>query len=269
MFANSSKNLLRNLLRPAVRFAIRRGIKVRTITEELKGLLLEEAHHELARTHEDVNVSRLSVITGLQRRDIQRLSTPIPDATNKHLDLMTRVIGTWSTNERFSRGSQPRELSLSGSESDFAILVRSVSSDLNPSTILFELERLRLVERDGNCVRLLWSAYQISGDVDDAYALLERDLSCLVMGVDHNITRQTQPPNLHISTRFDNVSTEALARIRDWLLHRGAAFHAEIREFVGSFDKDINPQRYSEPGGARVTVGSFSLCEIPEGTDAE
>jgi hypothetical protein len=269
VFANSSKNLLRNLLRPAVRFAIRRGIKVRTITEELKGLLLEEAHHELARTHEDVNVSRLSVITGLQRRDIQRLSTPIPDATNKHLDLMTRVIGTWSTNERFSRGSQPRELSLSGSESDFAILVRSVSSDLNPSTILFELERLRLVERDGNCVRLLWSAYQISGDVDDAYALLERDLSCLVMGVDHNITRQTQPPNLHISTRFDNVSTEALARIRDWLLHRGAAFHAEIREFVGSFDKDINPQRYSEPGGARVTVGSFSLCEIPEGTDAE
>ena len=182
---------------------------------------------------------------------------------------MTRVIGTWSTDERFSRGAQPRELLLSGSESEFATLVRGISSDLNPSTILFELERLGLVERDGDHVRLLWSAYQISGDVDDAYTLLERDLSCLVMGVDQNITRRTTPPNLHISTRFDNVSTEAVAKIRDWLLCKGAAFHAEIREFVGSFDKDINPQRYSESGGVRVTVGSFSLCEIPEGTDAE
>jgi hypothetical protein len=63
------------------------------------------------------------------------------------------------------------------------------------------------------------------------------------------------------------VSAEAAPRIREWLLQKGAALHAEVREFVGSFDKDINPSRYAEPGGVRVTVGSFSLCEESEGAD--
>ena len=128
---------------------------------------------------------------------------------------------------------------------------------------------LRLVEKDGAILRLLWNAYQISGDVDDAYTLLERDLATLVEGVDRNISKHTSIPNLHISTRFDNVSTEAISKIREWILQKGAAVHAEIREFVGSFDKDINPTRYAESGGVKITVGSFSLCETPEGCDAK
>jgi hypothetical protein len=266
---NSSSTLIRNLLRPAVRFALRRGIKIQTITAELKTLLVEEANHELARSREETTVSKLSVMTGLQRRDVQRFVAPPLEPSIQHVDLLTRIIGTWCCDERFSRGAKPSELSYEGPESDFANLVRSVSSDLNPATILFELERLRLVEKDGETLRLLWNAYQISGDVDDAYTLLERDLSTLIEGVDKNITSRAAIPNLHISTRFDNVSTEAVAKIKEWILQKGAAFHAEIREFVGCFDKDINPTRYAERGGVKITVGSFSLCETPEVADAE
>lgn len=261
---NSSSLLLRSLLRPAVRFALRRGIKVRTIVEELKALLVQEAREELTRLDEEVTLSRLSVMTGLQRRDAQRLTTPTAPPTTQHLDLMTRIVAQWCTHETFSRGAKPKELTVEGAESDFSNLVRSISLDLNPSTILFELERLGLVQRDGQCVRLLWDAYQITGDIDDAYTLLERDISSLVEGVDRNISQRSTIPNLHISTQFDNVSQESIPKIREWILKRGAAFHAEVREFVGSFDKDINPSRYAEAGGARVTVGSFSLCDTPE-----
>jgi hypothetical protein len=208
-------------------------------------------------------------MTGLQRRDVQKLSLPVPDTSAQHLDLMTRIVAQWCSHDKFSRGTSPRELSVEGPESDFAHLVRSVSLDLNPATVLFELERLGLVERDATSIRLLWDAYQISGDIDDAYTLLQRDISNLVQSVDSNITKQNSIPNLHISTRFDNVSQENINRIREWLLQKGAAFHAEIREFVGSFDKDVNPTRYAEQGGARVAVGSFSLCELPEVADAK
>jgi hypothetical protein len=140
--------------------------------------------------------------------------------------------------------------------------------DLNASTVLFELERLGLVKRSGAELELLWNAYQISGDSDDAYTLLERDISSLVEGVDRNITSASPIPNLHISTYFDNVSTAEANTIREWLLKKGAALHAEAREFIGSLDKDINPTRYADPGGMKVTLTSFSLCEIPEATDA-
>jgi hypothetical protein len=180
---------------------------------------------------------------------------------------MTRVIGAWCANPKFSKGARALEIPLEGGENDFSSLVRGVSQDVNPATVLFELERLRLVERSGDRLRLLWNSYQISGDIDDAYLLLQRDIHALVEGVDSNIRQTSSAPNLHISTQFDNVSVEAAPRIREWLLQRGAAFHAEARDFIGSFDKDINPARYAEPGGVRVTVGSFSLCQNGEGVD--
>jgi len=266
---NSSSIILRSLLRPAVRFALRRGVKVRTVIEELKSLLVAHAREELERLHEEVTASKLSVMTGLQRRDVQKLSLPIPESAVQHLDLMTRIISQWCSHADFSRAAKPRELSSEGGDSDFAQLVRSVSLDLNPATVLFELERLGLVEIEGKSIRLLWDAYQISGDIDAAYTLLQRDITTLVESVDSNIPQKSAIPNLHLSTQFDNISQAGLAKIRQWLLQKGAAFHAEVREFVGSFDKDINPTRYAEDGGARVTVGSFSLCENPEVRDAE
>jgi hypothetical protein len=265
---NRSASILAQLLRPAVRFALRRGVKVRAIVHELKTLLIEEANHELARRKEDVTVSKLSVMTGLQRRDAQRVTSSLSEPA-EHLDLLTRIIGAWGADERFSRASKARDLTVEGSESEFAQLVKSVSLDLNPATVLFELERLGLVERTGDCLRLLWSSYQISGDIDDAYLLLQRDINTLVEAVDLNIRKVSPVPNLHISTHFDNVSTEALPKIREWVLKRGAAFHAEVREFVGSFDKDLNPTLYNERGGVKVTVGSFSLCDSAEASDAE
>ena len=265
---NQSATLLSQLLRPAVRFALRRGVKIRTIVESLKNLLLEEAALELGRISEEPSVSKLSVMTGLQRREVQRVASPTSE-TAQHLDLMTRIIGAWCSDDRFSRGTKPRELANNGADGEFATLVRSVSQDLNPATVLFELERLRLVEHEGDIVRLLWSAYQISGDVDDAYTLLQRDIHTLVEGVDSNIRQESTIPNLHISTNFDNVSVDAVPEIREWILRKGAAFHAEVREYVGSFDKDINPSRYSQKGGAKITVGSFSLTESPEVVDAK
>jgi hypothetical protein len=263
---NSSASILKNLLRPAVRFGLRRGIKVRAIVDELKSLLIEEARAELHRAKQDLTISKLSVMTGLQRRDVQRISSPISES-EQHLDLLTRVIGAWGSDDRFSRGAKPRALSFEGTQSDFAELVKGVSSDLNPSTVLFELERLGLVERKGSELRLLWNSYQISGDVDDAYTLLERDIRTLIESVDLNITKSAPIPNLHISTHFDNVSVNEVPAIREWLLKKGAALHAEAREYIGSLDKDLNPARYAETGGAKVTLGSFSLCELPQDKD--
>lgn len=263
---NASSTILKHLLRPAVRFAIRRGIKVRTIIEDLKDTLLDEAKAELTRTNQESNTSKLSVMTGLQRRDVQKvLSLNTEDL--RHTDLMTKVIGLWSSSDAFSENGSPRPLQTDDSTYSFNALVKSVSQDINPSTVLFELERLNLVRRDTKGVHLLWNSYQVSGDIDDAYALLSSDIATLVKSVDSNITNPQATPNLHIATSFDNVSKEAIPQIRDWILERGAAFHKEVREYVGSFDKDLNPTRHKDAGGGRVTVGSFSLCTEEEASD--
>lgn len=264
--ANQSANILRYLLRPATRFAIRRGIKIRTILEELKSTILEEAHRELSQADQEATASKLSVMTGLQRKDIQKV-LGASDTQPRHTDLMTKIIGLWSASDSFSSNGAPNPLPLDDSDYSFGALVKSVSQDISPSTVLFELERLQLIKKEANAVHLLWNSYQVSGDIDDAYALLSSDIETLVKSVDCNIRNAGKTPNLHISTSFDNVSAEALTQIKDWILERGALFHAEVREYVGSFDKDLNPTLHRKPGGGRVTVGSFSLCAEPEASD--
>lgn len=260
-----SNSIIRELLKPAVRLALRRGVKIQALVAELKAALLDEAERELARLRDTPTASKLSVMTGLQRRDIKRIDEQSHNNSGtQHLDLITRIIGAWTQAESFSRGGSPRQLTYNGGEGDFSDLVRSVSQDLNPSTVLFELERLSLVKRDGDTLTLTVNSYQITGDLDDAYALISGDIRNLIEAVERNITDSAPIPNLHITTSFDNVAVSDLDRIREWLLKKGAELHAEARQYISLCDKDLNPSRYADKGGGRVWLTSFSLCETPE-----
>jgi hypothetical protein len=259
------KTLIRDLLKPAVRLALRRGIKIQALVSEIKTVLLEEAAREIASLRDTPTTSKLSVMTGIQRRDIKRIDElHRGEHGAPHLDLITRIIGSWTQGASFSNGGDPRPLTYNGGEGDFSDLVRSISQDLNPSTVLFELERLALVERDGEFIKLKVNSYQITGDLDDAYSLVSSDIRNLIESVERNITDGAQIPNLHITTSFDNVAADDLDRIREWLLKKGAALHAEARQYISLCDKDLNPSRYADKGGGKVWLTSFSLCEEPE-----
>jgi hypothetical protein len=232
---------------------------------ELKTALLDEAERELASLMDTPTVSKLSVMTGIQRRDIKRIDEQgHNNSSAQHLNLITRIIGAWTQGESFSRGGSPRQLTYNGGDGDFSDLVRGISQDLNPSTVLFELERLSLVKRDGDTLTLTVNSYQITEDIDDAYSLVSSDLRNLIECVERNISDSVPIPNLHITTSFDNVAVSDLDRIREWLLKKGAELHAEARQYISICDKDLNPSRYADTGGGKVWLTSFSLCNAPQ-----
>src|SRR5262249_10135934 len=128
---------LRALLRPLVRFCLRHSIKLQEFLELAKSVFLEMGMEELGRQDAAPSTSRIAVMTGLHRKDVERLKAGI--GTRRAAgDIFTRVVGQWQTDPRFSskRGS-PRPLKLEGKEGDFVTLVESVSRELNPYTILF------------------------------------------------------------------------------------------------------------------------------------
>lgn len=103
-------------------------------------------------------------MTGLQRRDVSRISGDRQSPT-KDVTLLIRVVGQWSADKRFSNSrGKGRSLGVSGVNSEFAKLVKLVSKDLNPHTILFELERLGIIRRKGNTATLTTPAVVHGGD---------------------------------------------------------------------------------------------------------
>lgn len=245
------------MLRPAVILAVRSGLKVQDVFEVLKAVFVSVATDELTKSGEAPSKSRISVITGLQRRDISRLLDDDPGA-QKSNNILTKIIGHWGSDKRFRRSDGPRELTFEGVQSEFFNLVQSVSKDLNPYTILFELERLGAVERREDRLVLKARSFEARENIEQGWSLWSQDAEDLVYSVEENLSKKKEIPNLHIATRYDNIVYEQIPALRRWLLEKGAQFHAEIRAHISQYDKDLNPALYEKEGGGKVSIASFS-----------
>ena len=247
------------VLRPIVRFCLKHSFYLQDIVEILKRLLLEEASLLLEAEGQKVNVSRVSALTGMHRKDIPRLQSGEVPLEEKNL--VSRVLGQWQFDRRFSlKDGKPKVLKLDTSANSFKDLVASVSSDLNSGTLLFELERLGLIKKRGSVVRLLKGHHSVQGNTKDALIILSADINDLLNSVDTNLAAK-ESIHLHGRTEFDNVDPKAVPKIRNWLIKEGREFHQRAREYLSKYDRDILGKPSGEPG-ARVAVGTFSFDEI-------
>jgi hypothetical protein len=250
--------VLRKALRPLVRLALRGGMRLQGLVQALKEALVDVAREELQ--SERQSVSRISVMTGIYRKEVQSiLETP----KQPRIPLVTKVIGQWLNDPRFYKTpGRARDLCCSGKGSEFVELIQSVDREVNPYAVLFELERLKLISIDGGVVRLESLEAIPAKTLVEVFNLLADDLEDLSEVVFNNLMQESEVPQLHLKTSYDDIALEHLPEIRLWLLQEGAAFHRRARDYISQFDRDLNPLLKSKPGGARVSVGTFSL--IPE-----
>lgn len=249
---------LRLMLKPLARFCLRHSLRIQELEEAAKIVLIEAAKEEIERSEEKVNISRLSAVTGLHRRDVMRIfreGRTIEEPRN----LVSRVIGQWLNDRRFTttRGT-PRVLVGEGEQSEFHKLVRLLSNDVHPGTVLFELERVGAVERTAKGLRLVASGYVPKGNPKEGFELLSLDTGDLICAVDENVFSPGDIPNLHARTEYDKIRADMLPKIREWILEEGSEFHRRLRNYLSQFDLDISPDDGYRGKFARVVVGAFS-----------
>ncbi len=249
---------LKQLLRPIARFCMNRSIKIQDAIEMLKYAFLEIAREELQRESKLVSNSRLSVMTGLHRRDVVRLLIDGQEIS-ENAPLLLRVIGQWQQDKAYwDKKGFPRPLTIEGKKSEFVNLVQSISKDLNPYTVLFELERVGAVRREDDSIMLNADVYVPEGDIKESLGLLGRDMEDLILAVDENVFKKPSIPHLHIKTRYDNIALSAMPELRKWCLEIGAKVHADVRAKLAKYDKDLNPKLKGEAGGAIISFGTFA-----------
>ncbi len=254
---------IQSLLRPVLSFCLRHSLRLRDILELMKVSLVTYAIDELKREQAVVSASKISLMTGVHRKDVAAL-LECPEPREIPTSVFLRVIGQWRTDKRFlTKDGKPRSLCHVGRDSEFVELVGAVHKELNPYSVLFELLRVGMVEEKGDQLHLLASEYIPYGKIEERFALVASDVNDLVRAAEENILDPQATPNLHLATSYDNVNPEDLPKIRKWFMEQGAELHERARAFLSSFDKDINPAIAEEPGGARVIIGTFSLTEVP------
>lgn len=255
---------LQRLLVPIMRFCVRQGLRVQEITEASKVALIEAAIAEIKQGDGIVNISRLSVVTGLHRRDVMRIYRD-EEIKDSERGVVPRLIGQWQNDKRLiTKAGTPRVLDCSGDRSEFAEVVKNISGDLHWATILFELERIGAVERTSNGVKLMMGAYVPKGDLEEGFKILCADTEDLLEAVEENIFAEPRVPNLHARTEYDNVNVQALPKVREWLYKEGSQFHKRARKFISQFDVDVHPTKGVKNKGGKVVLGSFSRIINPK-----
>jgi len=254
---------LRMLIRPLARFCFKHNIRIQEFEEVAKLSFLDVAEEEIQFKNESVSQSRLSVITGLHRRDVNRLYVQEAEPKLSH-NLLTRVIGQWRLTHCHKNG-HPKRLSLEGRPSEFMDLVWSLSKDANPYAVMFELERSGLVKRIGDKVDLIAKGFVPSKDFELGFSLLARDSNDLLLAVEENVITGVEPANLHLTTEYDNLSENDFNSVRKWLLEEGAKIHLKVSSYLSKLDRDATPGK--QKGGLisrklRATFSSFSRVHL-------
>ncbi|RIL11963.1 MAG: hypothetical protein DCC75_01325 [Proteobacteria bacterium] len=249
------------LLRPVASFCVRNSLRIQDLSECCKLALMQAAKSELEKKGARANTSKLSVMTGLQRREVMRLEgQEAPAARDRNW--LSKIMGHWQTERRFTTKSrEPRALTFGSDDSDFSQLVKGISRDLNPAAVLFELERVGAVEKRGSRLHLVRQSYVPKGDVIGGFNILAEDSEDLVAAVEQNLFSPAEVLNLHARTYFDRVHADAVPEIKRWLLQEGHNLHAKAREIIAKHDQDINPCTGKGSKFVKVTLGSFSFVK--------
>lgn len=137
------------LMTPLAHLAVARGLTFAALQESLKGALVRAASaaHDQVAAHR--RVSRISTVTGINRREVTRLMQPPEAGPPRGRSKASEVFARWLTASPYCgwRGV-PLVLRRQGDRPSFESLAQEVTRDVHPRGLLDELVRLGLAEFD-------------------------------------------------------------------------------------------------------------------------
>lgn len=145
--------VLKGLMRPLVKAMIAHGLTAPAVYRLLKEVFVEVAERDFALDGKSPTDSRISVLTGVHRKDVRAIREAGPDDganLRDRVTAMASVIGRWLADpETTDAEGRPLALPRQAAEGpSFERLAMSVSTDIRPRTVLDELLRQRLVVAD-------------------------------------------------------------------------------------------------------------------------
>ena len=247
------------LLRPLVRILLRNGMPYGAFAELAKRVFVEVAHNEYRIPGRKPSISRVSVLTGLSRKEVQRimgLSPPDDITAIAQYNRAARVLSGWVRDCVDAQG-HPLPLPFEGAEPCFATLVKRYSGDVPPRAILDELLRVGAVtrEQDGR-LRLRVRAYVPLTDEIQKLGILGRDVQELIATIDHNMTCAPPAARLQRKVSYDNLPIEALPLLRRLAHESGQALLEDLDRWMAAHDRDANPAAAGS-GRARASIGIY------------
>jgi len=247
----------RTLLVPLVRMFLRNGKAARSFYELLKQVYVDLAKEEFGINGKKATVSRIAILTGLTRKEVQALLAQRIDGgqtLDEEYNRAARVISGWLRDPKFSDGrGHPAPLPLNGKRGSFEALVKAYSGDIPVRAMLDELLHTGAVEQLKNgkiCLRTRGFIPQKSAP--EKLHILGTDTADLIATIDHNISIAPKKPRFQRKVMYDNIPIEAAQEFRAIAAARAQELLESLDRWLSNRDRDVNP---TSAGSGRVRTG--------------
>ncbi len=256
-------------LRPMVKRLLEMGIPFGALEVRLRELFVEVAESELALPAPRQTDSRISLVTGINRKEVKRIRSTkdqLKAPRSFGINQATSLISRWMTGpETTDRHGRPRPLPYrAGRGPSFMKLARKLTGDLAPGVLLNELVRSGAVELlEGNIVVLRGDAYVPKARPSE-FLILGEDPAELIETILRNIFAEGKERMLQRKVYYDNLGADAMDRIRAEMRREGERFLRRINRLLSRYDRDRNPHA---PGGEShyAALGVYFFDESPSG----
>lgn len=245
------------LLRPLIRILLRNGVSYGTFADLVRWMYVDVAMKEFSIEGRKQSTSRVSVLTGLSRKEVKRMqeiSRPEDTERDEKYNRAARVIAAWRRESEFQDADgKPSALSISGPWSNFSEIVRRYSGDVPVRAILDELLRIGAVKQlDNGKIVLRKKAYIPENSQADKLHILGTDVGHLISTIDYNLESNATQARFQRKVSYDNLPDEALPAFRKLSAKQAQKLLEKMDEWLAENDRDLNP---SSNGTGRNQAG--------------
>ncbi|WP_160109457.1 DUF6502 family protein [Pseudomonas izuensis] len=258
---------LRHVMRPLVRLMLRKGVTYLVFADLLKEVFVEVADREFRLDDKAPTDSRISLLTGVHRKDVRRLrdtSDPISSTLPENITFGAQLVNAWTNAPFCDNAGQPLplpRLASVGGDRSFDALVAKVSTDIRARVVLDEWLRLGVVRLDEQeCVHLEVQAFVPQKGFDEKTAYLGHNLHDHACAAVHNLTSEG-PAFFERSVHYDALAPMSVEVLREAVASEGMQALLSFNRLAAELEfKDLP----SPEPRQRITVGLYFYTEASD-----
>lgn len=272
MSASTQKSInraIQKIMRPLVRIMLRNGLAFADFAALAKGVFVDVAGEDFDLPGKKQSVSRISVLTGINRKEVKRLmELPADSADTDNNNRAARVVSGWLRDRKFSDASgKPKPLPLISTDDQpgFDLLVKDHSGDMPARSILDELVRVGAAKVDDGQIQLTSNGYVPATSNEDMLRMSAESTSDLLHTIDHNLRGDQPHTRLQLNVAYDDVPKEGVELFRNISREKSLELLTSFDQLLATQDRSVNPSVEGE-GRYRTGIGIYYF-EEEVGTD--
>jgi len=254
-------------MRPLVRLMLRKGVTYLVFADLLKEVFVEVADREFRLDDKASTDSRISLLTGVHRKDVRRLrSTGDPAASMlpENITFGAQLVNAWTSAPFCNDAGQPLplpRLASVGGVRSFDALVAKVSTDIRARVVLDEWLRLGVVRLDEQeRVHLEAQAFVPQKGFDEKAAYLGHNLHDHACAAVHNLSSEG-PAFFERSVHYDALAPMSVEALREAVASEGMQALLSFNRLAAELEFRDLPSLESRQ---RITVGLYFYTEASD-----